>query len=264
MLVDVEGHRFLLHLNPTGEFHSSHGFLRHSAIIGRPDGDRLYTNLGKPMLCLRPTLEEYVLKMKRRSQIIYPKDIGAILLKGDIGPGATVLEIGVGAGALAIAILQALAGSGRLVSYEAREDMAALAAKNIDAFLGPTPNHEVLIRDAYEGIDHRDLDTLIIDLAEPWRLVAEAADALRSGGTLLCWLPGANQVYEATNALRAEPRFDLVEVVETLARPWHIGARSLRPEHRMVAHTGFLVSARRCAERPEPAAEPIEEASGDD
>lgn len=247
LLVDTEGHRFLVRLQHGKGFHSSHGLLPHSEIIGRCEGDRLLTNIGRPMLCLRPTLEEYVFKMKRRSQIIYPKDIGMVLVKGDIRPGSRVLEIGVGSGSLGIALLRAVGPTGRLVSYEAREDMAALARKNAVEYLGVDPTIE--IRDGYAGIDEREMDTVIVDLPEPHRLVGEAARALRAGGIFLSWLPTVMQVFELHRVLREEPRFDLVETVELLARPWHSTPRSLRPEHRMVAHTGFLVSARRCAPR---------------
>lgn len=247
--MDPEGHRFLLKLEARKSFHSSHGMIKHTEIIGTPEGDRVATNIGKHLLVIRPTYEEYVFKMRRRSQIIYPKDVAMILVRGDVRPGARVVEVGIGSGALALALVRMLGPAGHLVSYEAREDMAATALKNIADFVVDGATHEVKLRDAYEGIDETDVDLMTVDLPEPHRMVGHAAGALRMGGSLLCWLPTALQVFDLANALRDDRRFDLIETVEILERPWYTGPRSLRPEHRMVAHTGFLVSARRTAER---------------
>lgn len=247
--MDPDGHRFLLKLESRKSFHSSHGMIKHTDIIGTPEGDRVATNIGKNLLVIRPTYEEYVFKMRRRSQIIYPKDVGMILVRGDVRPGARVIEVGIGSGALALALIRMLGPAGHLVSYEAREDMATTALKNIADYIVDGAEHEVKLRDAYEGIDETDFDIMTIDLPEPHRMVGHAAGALRMGGTLLCWLPTVLQVFDLAGALRDDGRFDLIETVEILERPWHTGPRSLRPEHRMVAHTGFLVSARRTAQR---------------
>lgn len=245
-LRDRRGRRYRVCLEPGKTFHTHVGTIPHDVIIGQPDGSAIVTHTGRRLLALRPTLLEAVLEMPRESQVIYPKDLGAILLRGDLYPGAHVVEVGLGSGATAATILRAIGPRGTLVSYEVREEIVARAKRNIAELVADVSNHTVVLRDAYEnGIMERGVDRIMTDVPEPWRLVASAADALRSGGVLLCYLPTVLQVHQVTMALAAEQRFTLVETVEVLERPWHVTERSVRPEHRMVAHTGFMTTARR-------------------
>jgi len=217
-------------------------------LIGLPEGSTVVTSGGERLLVLRPTYAQLIPSLPRRAQPIYPKDVGPILLWGDITPGATVLEIGTGPGALTLALLRAVGSEGRVVSYEAREDFATLARDNIERFHGPAPNWTLRTADAFAGLVERDVDRMIVDLAEPWQLVDAAADALRPGAVLTIFVPTALQVKQAIDGLRAHGGFGAIETLETLTRFWHVGERSVRPEHRMVAHTGFLIFARRLAD----------------
>lgn len=254
LLVDRKGRRYLLKLDASAVFHTHMGPLPHTTIIGQTDGCRL-TIGGQRVLALKPTLAEYIQEIPRATQIIYPKDIGAILTHGDIFPGANVVEAGLGSGALTLALLQAVGGSGQVVSYEIKGEIVARALKNIHRVFPEPANLTVKVADIYQGIQERDVDRLVLDLPEPWRLVAGAAEALAPGGVLLSYLPTVLQVHRLVMALNSHPLFDQVESFELLLRPWHVTARSVRPVHRMVAHTGFITIARKCAQgkllRPE-------------
>lgn len=248
LLVDHKKRRFLTTLRP-GEVHHFHtGTLPYDDIIGQPEGSTVRTSLGARLVALRPTLAQYVIKMRRGAQVIYPKDIGPILILADIGPGDRVFESGIGSGALSIAMLRAVGPSGRVVAYELREDFAARARSNIEDFFGaevgsPAVPLTIEIRDAYEGIDERDLDRVVLDLPEPWQLVKHAEEALRPGGIFLSYLPTIGQVARLCNELEGS-RFAMVETLEVLQRTWHVQDPAVRPDHRMVAHTGFLTHAR--------------------
>ena len=181
--------------------------------------------------------------MPRGAQVVYPKDLGPILLMGDIFPGARVFESGIGSGALSMALLRAGAD---VVGYELREDFAKRAIGNVTAFLGADvveERYHVEVRDAYEGIQLTGLDRIVLDLPEPWRVVKHASVALRPGGLLLAYLPTIGQVARLREELDASP-FGLPETLEVLQRTWHVEGQSVRPDHRMVAHTGFLTHAR--------------------
>jgi tRNA (adenine57-N1/adenine58-N1)-methyltransferase len=185
---------------------------------------------------------------KRRAQPIYPKDLGAILLHGDLYPGATVVEGGTGTGALTLAALWAVGQSGRVVSYELRPDFVAAARAAIEDTLGELPpNLDLKEGDICTGLTERDVDRLLLDIPEPWEAVAAAAAALRPGGVIFAHCPNVSQVQRFCDALRHEGGFGLIETVELLERGWTIRGRSMRPSHRMVAHTGFLTFARRLA-----------------
>ncbi len=188
----------------------------------------------------RPTLADVVLKMPRGAQVIYPKDLGAILIAADIGPGQRVLEAGVGSGALSMALS---AAGAHVVGYELREDFAERALANVHDELGHDVDYKVEVRDVTEGIDERGLDRIVLDLPEPWAVVRHAVEALRPGGILLAYLPTINQTVRLREAME-HGGFGLAETVEFLRRTWHVEARSVRPDHRMVAHTGFLTSGR--------------------
>jgi tRNA (adenine57-N1/adenine58-N1)-methyltransferase len=242
LLVDSKGRRYLIRLAAGAEFHSHTGVLAHDAIIGSPEGARLRTTYGQHFIAIRPTLSEFVLKMPRGAQVIYPKDLGPILMLADIFPGARVLESGVGSGALSMTLLRA----GAIVTgYELRTDFAARAAKNVATFLGDSvaDRYRVEERDCYEGIDEADLDRVVLDLPEPWQVVKHAARALHSGGILVAYTPTIVQAAQLREAI-AESPFGMAETIEVLQRSWHIDGQSVRPDHRMVAHTGFLTAAR--------------------
>ncbi|MBI4312534.1 MAG: tRNA (adenine-N1)-methyltransferase [Chloroflexi bacterium] len=248
LLVDDKGRRKTLRLRPgqAQEWHVGH--LEHDRLIGQPEGTVLTTPQGRAVLVLRQTLADFVQSMARASQIIYPKDLAAILMDADIYPGARAFESGVGSGALTLALLRGVGPTGNVVSYEVREDMLRRARENIRDFLGAWPENLALHqRDAYEGIQEAEVDRVVLDLPEPWRMVEHAAAALRSGGIFLAYLPTVLQVHHLTQALMDSGQFHLAETHEVLVRPWHVGSRSVRPDHRMVAHTGFITTARRGA-----------------
>jgi tRNA (adenine57-N1/adenine58-N1)-methyltransferase len=182
--------------------------------------------------------------MPRGAQVIYPKDLGPLLMLADIFPGARVLESGVGSGALSMTLVRAGAD---VTGYELREDFAAKAMANVTAFLGGDGAYRVEVRDVYDGIDETGLDRVVLDLPEPWRVVKPAEAALHPGGILVAYLPTIGQVAQLRAALD-ESRFAMAETIEVLQRSWHVEGASVRPDHRMVAHTGFLTHARLLAD----------------
>ena len=242
LLIDRKSRRYLFDLASGREFHTHTGVIAHDEIIGAPEGIRLRSTRGSSFLALRPTLADAVLKMPRGAQVIYPKDIGPILMLADIFAGARVLEAGIGSGALSMALLRA----GALVTgYERREDFCARARANVERFCGPEAleRYRTEVRDVYEGIDETGLDRVVLDLPEPWQVVPHARSSLRSGGILLAYTPSIVQVQRLRRALDDSP-FDLHETVEVLQRGWHVEGDAVRPNHRMVAHTGFLTVSR--------------------
>jgi len=192
---------------------------------------------------LRPTLSDVVIKMPRGAQVIYPKDLGPILLLADIFPGAKVLESGVGSGALTMTLLRAVGPTGSVVGYELRDDFASRAQRNVAGLLGNDLPLRVDVRDAYDGIDEEALDRIVLDLPEPWRVVKHAVSALRPGGILLAYLPTIGQVARLREEI-AQSAFGMAQSLEVMHRTWHVDGQSVRPDHRMVAHTGFLTHAR--------------------
>ena len=248
-LVSRKDRRYTVVLQPGGIFQFSGERLLHDDLIDRPEGVTVRTSRGTDFIALRPTLADYVLKMPRGAQVIYPKDLGLILMWADIYPGAKVLEAGIGSGALTMAMLRAVGEKGCVVSYEIREDFAKKAQENIEKYLGPTPNLIVRMKNIYEGIEDGPVDRLVLDLPEPWQVVPHAVTALRPGGIFLCLLPTVPQIQQVVAALRADPGFGFIETFETLLRTWNIDGRSVRPDHRMVAHSAFLTVARRLVPR---------------
>jgi tRNA (adenine57-N1/adenine58-N1)-methyltransferase catalytic subunit len=249
LLVDKVGRRHRVRLK-AGERHSLHnGVIDHDSLIGGPEGVIVATQMGARMLAVRPTFAEQVTGRQRQAQPIYPKDLGAILVGADIHPGATVLEAGTGAGALTLAVLRAVGPSGQVISYEQREEFQEAARKVIVETLGAFPDNLTLkLGDAYLGFDERDLDRVLLDLPEPWQAVPGAKLALRPGGILFSFCPNVSQVQRFFDCLREVRGFGMLEVYELLQRGWTVRGRSLRPSHRMVAHSGFLCFARRLAE----------------
>jgi len=244
-LVDRKGRQYALTLKAGETFQFSGETLAHDALIGQPDGSLVTLSRGRSMLALRPTLSEYVLKMPRGAQVLYPKDLGVILQWADIYPGARVFEAGVGSGALTMALLRAVGERGHVVSYETRDDFAQTAMKNIERYLGSVPNFTLRQRNAYEGIEERDMDRVVLDLPEPWQVIPHASGALRSGGLYLSFVPTIPQVMQTVDALHHAQVFTMIETFETLLRTWKIDGRSVRPDLRMVAHSGFLTVARK-------------------
>lgn len=242
LLIDTKKRRYLITLAEGKEFHSHSGIVAHDAVIGTEEGTAFRSSHGMYYTVIRPTLSDFIFKMPRGAQVIYPKDIGPILLLADIFPGARVLESGVGSGALSMAMLRAGAD---IVGYELREDFAARARKNVAGFLGEgvLDRYRVEIRDSYEGIDETGLDRVVLDLPEPWQVVKHAARALHPGGILLAYTPQITQAVQLRETLADSP-FGMAETTEVLNRGWHIEGQSVRPDHRMVAHTGFLTHAR--------------------
>ncbi len=246
LLLDAKDRRYLVTLQSGKEFHSHSGIVAHDEIIGAGEGSSFRASRGANYTVLRPTLSEFVLKMPRGAQVIYPKDIGPLLLLADIGPGVRVLESGVGSGALSMAMLRAGA---EIVGYELREDFANRAQSNVERFLGAdaVERYRVELRDCYTGIDETELDRVVLDLPEPWQVVPHSVGALRPGGILVSYSPSILQVTQLRTALESTEVFGMIETIEVMHRGWHIEGAAVRPDHRMVAHTGFLTSARRLA-----------------
>jgi tRNA (adenine57-N1/adenine58-N1)-methyltransferase len=249
LLIDARDRRYLITLATGKQFHSHMGPMEHDALIGQPEGSTIPVG-NRKLLAFRPTLADYTLKMKRGAQVVYPKDIGLILVYADIASGATVVEAGTGSGSLTLALAQAVGAEGRVISYELREDHHEQAVANIGNWyegLGGKPeNLELRIGDVFEGIPETDVDRLILDLPEPWEAVGPLTDSLAPGGILCCYLPTVPQVQQAVEAMRAGG-FALIQTFEGLVRTWNVDGQSVRPDHRMVAHTGFLITGRKRA-----------------
>jgi tRNA (adenine57-N1/adenine58-N1)-methyltransferase len=262
LLIDQRGRRHLFLLRRGDTFHSDRGFIPHDAVIGIPDGSWVRTSRGARYVALRPTLAEYVLDMPRGAQVIYPKDLAMALFWADIFPGARVLEAGMGSAAMTLALLRAVGSEGKVITYEQREDFARRALANIHARLGEVSTLVVRLGPVEEGLAHEEpVDRAVFDLPEPWRLVEPVARVLRSGGIFLSYVPTILQASQTTEALRRHPGYTLIETFETLFRPWNIEGLSVRPFHRMIAHTGFITVARRVV--PEVGAAPTPPAAAD-
>ena len=248
LLVDKVGRRYKLTLK-SGATHSLHsGGFAHDDLIGKSEGVIVTTNKGARLLVVRPTFAEQVTGRVRQAQPIYPKDLGAILVGADIHPGARVLEAGTGTGALTLAAIRAVGPSGLVVSYENREEFLDAAKRGIEETLGSIPaNLELKLGDIYAGVEERDMDRVLLDLPEPWQAVPAVQAALRAGGIVFAHCPNVSQVQRFFDCLREVRGFGLLEAIEVLQRGWTVRGRSMRPSHRMVAHTGFLCFARRLA-----------------
>ena len=262
ILYDRRRRRYRVTLAPGALFETHLGYVPHDELIGRTEGFTVLTNKRHRMLVLRPTFAEGVLDLPRQSQVIYPKDLGAILMHADLYPGAHVVEVGLGSGAAAAAVLRAIGPAGALTSYEVREEIVAPARRNVAELAPGAENHTIVVADAYDGIAGRGIDRVLVDIPEPWRLLDGLAETLRMGGIVLSYLPTVLQVHQLALALNLDTRWRLVQTVELWERPWHVTDKSVRPEHRMVAHTGFITTARRC--EPLPAAkQPVEPVAED-
>ncbi len=249
LFIDRKGRRYLKILR-RGKKLEIRGDLAPESLYGLEEGSRVKFSTGENYLVLRPTYADLIPHLPRAAQVIYPKDTGPLLVWGDVYPGATVIEGGVGAGALTIALLRAVGPTGRLISYELREDFAAAARRNVATFFGEAPNWTIKLRDLYEGFDETGVDRLFIDLPEPGRALDVVARALRPGGVFVSYVPTVLQLKDTVEALQRRPDFAEIESFETLMRNWHVKGMSVRPVHRMIAHSAFIIVARRLADAP--------------
>ncbi len=257
LLTDRKGRRFLVRLTPGGEYHFHRGVVAHDDLLGSPEGCTVTSSMGERLVAFRPTITDWTLKAPRGAQVIYPKDQALILVLGDICPGATVVEAGAGSGALSAALLRAIGPTGRLRSYERREEFAAVARKNVTDRFGELPsNWELVVGDLGDHLAQESCDRLVLDMLEPWLHVADAATAVRPGGILVSYTPTVPQVMRLREALDASPAWGMAQTSETLLRTWNVDGLAVRPDHRMVAHTAFLTVARRLAADHVPPAAP--------
>jgi len=249
IFIDRKGRRYLKTLH-AGKKILIRGELLADLIVGIDEGSRVKFSGGETFVVLRPTYADLIPLLPRAAQVIYPKDTGPLLIWGDVFPGATVIEGGTGAGALTIALLRAVGPAGRVISYEIREDFAAVAKRNVATYFGDAPNWTLKLGDLYDGFDETGVDRMFLDLPEPSRALDLAARALRPGAVLVCYVPTAIQIKDTVDALQARAEFAEVETFETLLRHWQVKGMSVRPFFRMVAHSAFIIVARRMADLP--------------
>ncbi|KQX06981.1 MULTISPECIES: tRNA (adenine-N1)-methyltransferase [unclassified Leifsonia] len=234
------------------DFHSHRGILPHDDIIGLPDASVVTNNAGVEHLALRPLLADFVMSMPRGAAIIYPKDAAQILALADIFPGATVVEAGVGSGALSLWLLRAIGPAGRLASFERREEFADVARGNAVTFLGYEPeNWSITLGDLAEELPRQveadGADRVVLDMLAPWECLPAVSEALKPGGVLLCYVATVTQLSRVAEAIRATGEYTNPQSSETMVRGWHVEGLAVRPDHRMIGHTGFLLTARRLA-----------------
>jgi len=251
-LTDPKGRKHLLTLQPGRRFHTHHGSIGHDDLIGGPEGAIVTSTSGTPYLALRPLLEDFVLAMPRGATVVYPKDAAQIVGWGDIFPGARVVEAGAGSGALTCSLLRAVGDFGTLTSFERRADFAEVARGNVTRFFGAAPAAwHLVVGDVLEGLSELGddgIDRVVLDLLAPWDCVAQAARVLVPGGVFLAYVATTTQLSRVVETLREHTGFTEPQAQETLQRSWHVAGLAVRPDHRMVGHTGFLVRSRRLAE----------------
>ena len=246
-LTDPKGRMHTITLAPGKEFHTHRGSLAHDALIGGPEGVVVTSTGGTPYLALRPLLSDFVLSMPRGATVVYPKDAAQIVAFADVFPGARVLEAGAGSGALTCSLLRAVGDEGLVSSYERRADFAEIAERNVEAFFGqPHPAFRLTVGDL-AGATETDVDRVVLDMLAPWDVVDTVAAALVPGGVVCAYVATTTQLSRTVEALRGHGSFAEPAAWESLMRPWHVEGLAVRPDHRMVGHTGFLVSARRLA-----------------
>ncbi|HWH26028.1 MAG TPA: tRNA (adenine-N1)-methyltransferase [Pseudolysinimonas sp.] len=255
-LTGPKGRMHTINLVPGAVFHTHRGMLNHDLLIGSPDGSVVQATNGDTYLALRPLLSDFVMSMPRGAAIIYPKDAAQILGLADIFPGATVVEAGVGSGALSLWLLRAIGEKGRLVSFERREEFAEVARANVASFSGLAiddlpENWTVELGDLQEALPRScapgSVDRVVLDMLAPWECLDAVADALAPGGVLLCYVATVTQLSRVAEAIRSTGLFTEPSPSETIVRGWHVEGLAVRPDHRMVAHTAFLMTARRLA-----------------
>jgi tRNA (adenine57-N1/adenine58-N1)-methyltransferase catalytic subunit len=248
-LTDPKGRHHTFTLEPGKQFHTHQGFFAHDELIGGPEGVVVTSTGGTPYLALRPLLSDYVLSMPRGAAVIYPKDSAQIVGLADIFPGARVVEAGAGSGALTCSLLRAVGDTGEVISYERREDFAAVARGNVERFFGePHPAWRLVVGDLVESLDVSDVDRIILDMLAPWECIDAVAAALVPGGVVCCYVATTTQLSRVVETLREGGRFTEPRSWESFVRTWHVEGLAVRPDHSMIGHTGFLVTARRLAE----------------
>jgi tRNA (adenine57-N1/adenine58-N1)-methyltransferase len=241
--MSADGKRYVLCLHAGDRFHTHRGIIDHDDLIGQPLGRKVYSHLRHPFVVMQPSIHDTLMDLRRVTQIIYPKDIGQILLKLDVGLGRRIIEAGTGSGALTIALAHHVQPSGRVYSYEAREDMINVARRNLDT-AGLLPYVDLIHRDIAEGFTETDVDALFLDVREPWMYLDAVCAALADGGFFGVLVPTTNQVSDLLAGMVEHP-FTMIEVQELLLRKYKPVPQRLRPEDRMVAHTGYLIFARK-------------------
>ncbi|MCW2605162.1 MAG: tRNA ((1)-) methyltransferase [Pseudonocardiales bacterium] len=247
-LSDPKGRLHTIILSAGKQFHTHRGAIEHDTLIGAPDGSVVVSTAGTSYLALRPLLADFVLSMPRGAAVIYPKDSAQIVMSGDIFPGATVMEAGAGSGALTCSLLRAVGPGGRVISYERREDHAEFARRNVETFFGAIPsNWELRLGDAITHPADEQVDRIVLDMLAPWEVLPTVAAALRPGGVLIGYVATTTQVSRLVEGIRDADCFLEPTAWETLARTWHVVGLAVRPDHRMIGHTAFLVSTRRLA-----------------
>lgn len=246
LLTDRKDRRFMFDLKEGGEFHFHRGIIKHDQLLGQPEGVTVRSTMNEPMTAVRPTSTDYVLKSPRGAQIIYPKDQAMMIAEGDIGPGMTVVEAGAGSGGLTLALLRAVGPTGKVISFERREDHAEVCIANIERRLGERPdNWELIQTDLAEGLADVSCDRICLDMLEPWEHMESAAKALHPGGLMVVYTPAITQVMRVYETIADDPRWGHARTTETLVRTWKVDGLAVRPDHRMVAHTAFLTTLRR-------------------
>ncbi len=248
-ITDTKGRMHTITLVRGGQFQTSRGILRHDDVLGKPDGLVIDAGEGRTFQVVRPLLTDYVLSMPRGAAIIYPKDSAQIIAFGDIFPGARVLESGVGSGGLALFLLSAIGERGRLLSVEKRNDFAEIAAANVDLWFGARPPQwDLVIEDlgaALSELDDCSFDRVVLDLLDPWSFTDGVARVLTYGGVLTCYVTTVPQMSRTVEAMRASGQFFEPTVWDSTNHTWHVEGLAVRPDHRMIGHTGYLITARR-------------------
>lgn len=259
-LVGLTHKHFILMLKAGEVFHSHRGALPHDELIGKPWGSQVFSHTGAPFFLLQPSLADLLNELPRTTQILYPKDIGYILIQMGIAPGQTVVEAGTGSGSMTIALAAMVGAEGRVVSYEQKQDVQNLARKNLER-VGLASRVDFKLRDIAEGFDETDADAFFLDVQNPFDYISQVRAALKPGGFFGALLPTFNQVEKVLVALRNN-RFAFVEVCEILLRYYKPNPSRLRPADRMVAHTGFLAFGRKIEERLDPRAAELANEAG--
>jgi len=251
-LTGPKGRMNTIVLVPGQVFHTHRGMLSHDAVIGLPDGSVVQSSNGDEYLALRPLLHDFVMSMPRGAAIVYPKDAAQILGLADVFPGATVVEAGVGSGALTLWLLRAVGERGTVLSFERRAEFAEVARGNVANFFGAVPaNWRLEVGELAEALPasvaEGSVDRVVLDMLAPWECLDAVAQALMPGGVLLCYIATVTQLSRVAEAIRGTGAFTDPQSSETMVRGWHVEGLAVRPDHRMVAHTGFLITARRLA-----------------
>jgi tRNA (adenine57-N1/adenine58-N1)-methyltransferase len=247
-LTDPKGRRHTIELAAGKDFHTHRGFIAHDSLIGEPEGIVVTSTGGTSYLALRPLLSDYVLSMPRGATVVYPKDAAQIVQMADIYPGARVVEAGAGSGGLTCSLLRAVGTGGYVSSYERREDFAEVARRNVERFFGTTPpSWRLTVGDLAMSCDDEDVDRVVLDMLAPWEVLDVVAKAMVPGGVVCSYVATTTQLSRIVEALREHGSFTEPQAWETLIRGWHVDGLAVRPDHRMVGHTGFLVTARRLA-----------------